>query len=360
MNGMEIQFSTEAPDLQQAGDLQGKDGPLSESDVRLFLESMNGDAPPRGAGDAATGQRTGTQADPLPGADGNPPRTGEVPPRAPAGERVPQGTAGADVLPRGSENAAPGQRAGMQEAPLPPADGSSPRAYETPPHAPVKEGSGMKIETELEDIYLRRMNEASGMAHAHAGQSPDSRAERAAAAERSEWKDGSMERSRLGTAEADQDDGIQRPAPMSVQDMFRGAMSPVDAMFAGSTEQVSTAPGPDMELLENVVERILVSAPEQGGQEVRLSIQSDALRSTEITIRRDAEGRLTVGMDSADQATFQTLVSAQGELKKILEASEKAEVRVTVTGGARDAHPEQNDSRQRSRGYFAQYGQDEQ
>ncbi|MBO6003301.1 MAG: hypothetical protein J6P53_07395, partial [Mailhella sp.] len=308
----------------------------------------------------APGQRAGTQEATLPLADGRSPRADEVPPRAPAGERGPQGAAGTDGLPRGSGDAASAQRAGTQGATLTQADGSSPRADDTPPHAPGKEGSGMKIETELEDIYLRRMNEASGMAHAHAGQSPDSRAERAAAAERSEWKDGSTERSRQGTAEADLDDVIQRTAPMSVQDMFRGAMSPVDAMFAGSTEQISTAPGPDMELLENVVERILVSAPEQGGQEVRLSIHSDALRSTEITIRRDAEGRLSVGMDSADQATFQTLVSAQGELKKILEASEKAEVRVTVTGGARDAHPEQNDSRQRSRGYFAQYGQDEQ
>ena len=306
MNGMEIHFSGEAHELPQAGDsLKNNDVP-SENDVHLFLEAMDRETPPGESGRS------------VPDHDPN-----------------------------------------TQEASLPRTEGNSPYSSEIPPHAPVKEDSCMRVETELENVYLRRMNDASGMAQFPAERFPDG-AGRSAAAERSRWENAPPEHSGDETAIADQDDGFRNPSPISVQDMFRGAMSPVDAMFAGSTEQVSGAPQTDMKLLESMVERILVSAPEQGGQEVRLAIQSDALRSTEITIRRDAEGRLSVVLHSADQAAFQTLVSAQGGLKQILESNEKAEVRVSVTGDARDAHPEENDSRQRSRGYFTQYGQDEQ
>jgi type III secretion system needle length determinant len=145
---------------------------------------------------------------------------------------------------------------------------------------------------------------------------------------------------------------------MSLQDMFKGTMNPFEMMFSGKVDAPSQTPPPSLDQgqIEKMVERILVSAPEQGGQEVRLSINSDALRNTEIIIHRDAEGALSVSLSSADHNSFQTLVSSQSGLKQMLEANEKAEVRVSVTEGSQQ---EQNDSNQRSRGYM-QYGPDEQ
>ncbi len=160
------------------------------------------------------------------------------------------------------------------------------------------------------------------------------------------------------TPKQGQGSGTTQQEAMSLQDMFKGTMNPFEMMFSGKVDAPSQTPPPSLDQgqIEKMVERILVSAPEQGGQEVRLSINSDALRNTEIIIHRDAEGALSVSLSSADHNSFQTLVSSQSGLKQMLEANEKAEVRVSVTEGSQQ---EQNDSNQRSRGYM-QYGPDEQ
>lgn len=146
------------------------------------------------------------------------------------------------------------------------------------------------------------------------------------------------------------EDGENMPSPFSLS----GMSSPLNSIFSGRMEQTAPVP-PALELdesrLEQLVERILVSTPEQGGNEVRLSLGSQALPGTEIIIRRDAGGMLSVALNTTDQASFQTLVSARDELKRLLEAQERSGVRVDVNSGA-DA--EDNDSRRRSRGYVTE------
>ena len=137
-----------------------------------------------------------------------------------------------------------------------------------------------------------------------------------------------------------------------------GMTSPLESLFAGRMEQAAptAAPtesteSPDMTELETLVERILVSTPEQGGHEVRLSLGSHALPDTEITLQRDMDGRLFVTLSSSDASSFQTLVSAHDSLKSMLEKLENGSVRVMVT---QDSGREENDSGRRSRTYMTE------
>ncbi len=141
-----------------------------------------------------------------------------------------------------------------------------------------------------------------------------------------------------------------------------GMTSPLESLFSGRMEQVqsaSPAPAPaeaDGAGLAQLVERILVSTPENGGHEVRLSLGSHTLPGTEVILQRDAGGMLSVTLASTDASAFQTLVASQGTLKTMLENMENNEVRVTVT---RDADREDNDAKRRSRGYMeATFGND--
>ena len=98
--------------------------------------------------------------------------------------------------------------------------------------------------------------------------------------------------------------------------------------------------------LNMLVERILVSAADNGTQEVRLILNERVLTGTEIILSRDLSGQLVVALHCADASTFQTLVASQFDLKQMLETREIAPVQVSV-----DIHHEGNDSQQRSRGY---------
>ena len=100
--------------------------------------------------------------------------------------------------------------------------------------------------------------------------------------------------------------------------------------------------------LNALVSRILVSSPEKGSTEVRLTLSDAALRGTEVTLLRDAAGMLSVKIVAADPRAFQTLVASRGELVSALEAQESEGVTVVMEDGA-DA----NDTRQRSRGLDA-------
>lgn len=100
--------------------------------------------------------------------------------------------------------------------------------------------------------------------------------------------------------------------------------------------------------LNALVSRILVSSPEKGSTEVRLTLSDAALRGTEVTLLRDAAGMLSVKIVAADPRAFQTLVASRGDLVSALEAQESEGVSVVMEDGS-DA----NDTRQRSRGLDA-------
>lgn len=144
------------------------------------------------------------------------------------------------------------------------------------------------------------------------------------------------------------------PAP-DASAVLSGMTNPLESLFSGRMEEAAppapAAQGPEQADLEKLVERILVSTPEQGGHEVRLSLGSHALPSTEITLHRDMTGMLSVTLSSSDASSFQTLVSAQDSLKSMLESLEKGNVRVEVT---RDSGREDNDSGRRSRTYMTE------
>ena len=140
-------------------------------------------------------------------------------------------------------------------------------------------------------------------------------------------------------------------SPAGAPSPFAGMTSPLESLFAGRMEQTAPAAPPadvDNEALTQLVERILVSTPESGGHEVRLSLGSHALPDTEIILQRDMSGMLSVTLTSSRDSSFQTLVAAQDSLKNMLENMEKNSVRVTVT---RDTGREENDTGRRSRGY---------
>ena len=166
---------------------------------------------------------------------------------------------------------------------------------------------------------------------------------------------------RLPANDVDQKSVLENESPndaAALRDLFSGMMRPAETFAAGRTEQAA-APAPanaaDHPQLEKIVERILVSAPDQGGQEVRITLSSQALQGTDIILHRNVTGELSVTLQTGDPRSFQTLVASQGELKQLLETQEKGEVRVTVAG---DTPQEQNDSNRRSRGYTS-YENDE-
>ena len=99
--------------------------------------------------------------------------------------------------------------------------------------------------------------------------------------------------------------------------------------------------------LNMLVERILVSAANDGTQEVRLILNERVLSGTEIILSRDHSGQLVVSLHCTDASTFQTLVASQFDLKHLLEARETSAVHVSV-----DIHQDGNDSERRSQGYF--------
>ena len=103
----------------------------------------------------------------------------------------------------------------------------------------------------------------------------------------------------------------------------------------------------DPDSLNNLVSRILVNSPESGRAEVRLMLNDNVLRGTEISISRDLSGQLSVQISCKDPSSFQTLVASRNDLQQTLEQQERQTVNVTMTDST-DAG--ENDTRQRSRG----------
>lgn len=152
-----------------------------------------------------------------------------------------------------------------------------------------------------------------------------------------------------GTKHEDSAPDADVPSPLS------GMTNPLESLFAGRMEETAPAAPvsqmPDQAELEKLVERILVSTPEEGGHEVRISLGSHALPDTEITLHRNADGMLSVTLSSSDASSFQTLVSAQDSLRSMLERLENGSVRVEVT---QEGGREENDASRRSRTYMTE------
>ncbi len=152
--------------------------------------------------------------------------------------------------------------------------------------------------------------------------------------------DSGSSRQESGTGNSDASGA--NPAQASFSSLF-SMSSPLDGLFAGKAE----APAPLAEAdLDSLVQRILVSTPESGGHEVRISLSDSVLRGTEIVLQRGPDGMLLVSLNTTDAASFQTLVSAQDELKRALESRESGNVRVDVRRDGENG----NDAERKSRG----------
>lgn len=147
---------------------------------------------------------------------------------------------------------------------------------------------------------------------------------------------------------------MEEPAaePSGTPSSMSGMTSPLESLFSGRMEQMTQArdAGPlEQGDLQQLVDRILVATPEDGGNEVRLTLGSQILPDTEIILHRDMDGMLSVTLNSSNASSFQTLVSSQGTLQDMLESLEKRSVHVEVL---RDSGREDNDTGRRSRGYM--------
>lgn len=118
---------------------------------------------------------------------------------------------------------------------------------------------------------------------------------------------------------------------------------------AASVEAAGPISDPDaMDTLVNkMVDRILVSDPAKGQQEVRLTFNDAALKGTDVTLSRATDGQLMVKLDTTDKASYQTLVGAQDSLRAALERTgQNVRVEASLSSEQQD-----NNSNQRSKGY---------
>ena len=146
----------------------------------------------------------------------------------------------------------------------------------------------------------------------------------------------------------------QRP-DASIESLFRDfsqLQQPQQTQQTTAAQAPAQADGAQKSLLppdslNNLVSRILVNSPESGRAEVRLMLNDNVLRGTEISISRDLNGQLSVQISCKDPSSFQTLVASRNDLQQTLEQQERQTVNVTMTDST-DAG--ENDTRQRSRG----------
>jgi type III secretion system needle length determinant len=135
-----------------------------------------------------------------------------------------------------------------------------------------------------------------------------------------------------------------------------GMSNPFEALFANKMQQVVSSalqaehsPHELNTLASKLVDRILVSEPNAAQQEVRISVSNDIMPNTEICLRRDGSGQLSIVITSENASSFQTLVAEQHTLRQLLEKQEGAAVRVTIQQGTEG---EDADARKHSRGQY--------
>ena len=132
-------------------------------------------------------------------------------------------------------------------------------------------------------------------------------------------------------------EGRAKATPLSGEDFVNALFSrastaelvPTGAVLTaaagGEVREAGTA-GLDERALTQLVNRILVGSTQKGTNEVRLYLNDDVLRGTEITVGRDTAGALKVNIATRDDASFQTLVGARLDLERALQAAEKMPV----------------------------------
>lgn len=146
--------------------------------------------------------------------------------------------------------------------------------------------------------------------------------------------------------------GTQGEAPQeSLASLFQSMSMPMDSLFSQMTQSTTATSAPTSEinqLTTTLAERILVSDPKGGEQEVRIMLNDSTLRGTEIRITRTPEGMLNLTLATDNASSFQTLVGAQDSLKQKLEQMEKSDVRVTVMD---ESQQNDNNENRRSAGF---------
>lgn len=149
----------------------------------------------------------------------------------------------------------------------------------------------------------------------------------------------------------ERDNGEQTPKSAPLESLFQ------DAFKTKGTEQAAQISAPSAnaelgEITEKMVERILVSDPKAGEQEIRIKLSDNILKDTEISIKRLNDGSLQIQLSSNNINSQQTLIAQQFELKNRLEQIENTEVSVEVNT---ENQEEKNDAEQQSRGLFDLY-----
>ena len=134
------------------------------------------------------------------------------------------------------------------------------------------------------------------------------------------------------------------------------ALSPqalLDSLFGSrmqsmqtSAVQAAPAPGDVDALVNELVDRILVSEPGKGSPEVRITLGQGPLSGAELCLARAQDGQLFIRLACADPASFQTAVGAQDALRSALERSGE-NVRVEIVQSRADGGNE-GDARQQS------------
>ena len=152
-----------------------------------------------------------------------------------------------------------------------------------------------------------------------------------------------------------EDDGTNPMSALFSQNGMSSFVSQLEG--APQAAKAEAAPRLDPQEVQQIADRILVSAPSGGNQEVRITPNQGLLPGTEIIVTRDNAGMLQVSVKTTDATAFQTLVGAQGDLKDALQTKESMPVRVVIASD--EAGAGDNDSRRRSAGLFEQYGNEE-
>jgi type III secretion system needle length determinant len=134
------------------------------------------------------------------------------------------------------------------------------------------------------------------------------------------------------------------------------AASLMSSLFEGKMSAVAAAPpaAPNLdELVDDLVQRIFVSAPKSGTPtEIRLQLNASILPDTEIVMQRGQDGLLSVLLATGNASSMQTLVSAQQSLREQLEKHGPVDVRVN---SAEESRQGDNDANRRSQG-LVEYG----
>ena len=147
-----------------------------------------------------------------------------------------------------------------------------------------------------------------------------------------------------------EDDGHGQEGGQNSQAM-PSASSLLSSLFENTMSPVA-APDPAAstldELVDDLVQRILVSDPKSGAPaEIRVQINDAVLPDTEIVLQRGPDGLLSVQLTSGNASSLQTLVSAQQSLADQLEKHGPVTVKVLSSEAGRQGD---NDANRRSQG----------